>query len=220
MIPRQGTHKKIKFMKKTIILCSFILALFALANDAAAQKTKMIVNDYYLNIPQEYIKIDRVQRAKWISEDDAENGYLEFDIPFMEGVDMSDAEVWGRVQLFPGKNGKMYVGLIVNRCVESVCDGNLLMLEYAAGKWKNVSDLLVPNVENSEIVSILRDSPSYERPIEDDEEFPLALGFDRYAKVIQYMAACTSAGCDGATVAKMFKWNGAKFEAFDYPEGL
>lgn len=206
-------------MRKIIILCSLMLAFFASANNTAAQKTKMIVNDYFLDIPQEYIKIDRVQRVKWMSEDDAKNGFLEFQIPFIEGEEMGDAEVWGQVQLFPGKSGKMFVGLIVNRCLEKVCTGQLLMLEYAAGKWKNVSNSLVPEVKNSEIISILRDASAYERPIKDDEEIPLALGFERYEKAVKYLVDCTSPGCDGAVMAKLFKWDSAKFAAFEYPTG-
>lgn len=182
---------------------------------ATAQK-KMIVNDYFLAIPQEYLKIDRVQRAKWIDEDDAKNGYLKFNVPLSQDEDWGGAEVWGEVQIFSGKAGKTLVAMAVNRCLEAVCMGQLLMLDYAGGKWTNVSETFVPEIDNDEIVRTLKDSPAYERPIAEDEEIPLTIGFARQDKLISYLAACTSPGCDGAVVAKNFKWNGAKFEPFEY----
>jgi len=203
-------------MKKLFILLSLIILSVSIA---AAQK-KLIVNDYFLSIPTEYLKIDRVQRVKWIQEDDAKNGYLAFNVP-LEGdaeEDWGGAEVWGEVQLFSAKNGNTIVGMIVNRCLESVCEGQLLLLEYDDGNWENVSDELVPTIDTDEIVKILKDAPAYERPIIKDEEIPLTLGFQREEKAIQYYAACTSPGCDGAVVAKLFKWNGETFKNFQYQE--
>lgn len=189
--------------------------LGAFSLPATAQK-KMIVNDYFLAIPQEYLKIDRVQRAKSIDENDAQNGYLKFNVPLSTDEDWGGAEVWGEVQIFSGKAGKTLVAMAVNRCLEAVCMGQLLMLDYAGGKWTNVSETFVPEIDNDEIVGILKDSPAYERPIIEDEEIPLTIGFARQDKLISYFAACTSPGCDGAVVAKNFKWNGAKFEPFEY----
>lgn len=190
--------------------------MFGVLSSAATAQKKMIVNDYFLAIPQEYLKIDRVQRAKWIDEDDAKNGYLKFNVPLSQDEDWGGAEVWGEVQIFSGKAGKTLVAMAVNRCLEAVCMGQLLILDYAGGKWTNVSETFVPEIDNDEIVRTLKDSPAYERPIAEDEEIPLTIGFARQDKLISYLAACTSPGCDGAVVAKNFKWNGAKFEPFEY----
>ena len=202
-------------MKKIFTLICLVIAFGAFSLPATAQK-KMIVNDYFLAIPQEYLKIDRVQRAKWIEEDDAQNGHLKFNVPLSTDEDWGGAEVWGEVQIFSGKARKTLVAMAINRCLEAVCMGQLLMLDYAGGKWTNVSETFVPEIDNDEIVGILKDSPAYERPIVADEEIPLTIGFARYDKLISYFAACTSPGCDGAVVAKNFKWNGAKFEPFEY----
>lgn len=202
-------------MKKIFTLTCLMIVFGAFSLPATAQK-KMIVNDYFLAIPQEYLKIDRVQRAKWIDEDDAKNGYLKFNVPLSQDEDWGGAEVWGEVQIFSGKAGKTLVAMAVNRCLEAVCMGQLLMLDYAGGKWTNVSETFVPEIDNDEIVRTLKDSPAYERPIAEDEEIPLTIGFARQDKLISYLAACTSPGCDGAVVAKNFKWNGAKFEPFEY----
>lgn len=202
-------------MKKIFTLTCLMIALGAFSVVAKAQK-KMTVNDYFLAIPQEYLKIDRVQRAKWIDENDAQNGYLKFNVPLSKDEDWGGAEVWGEVQIFSGKTGKTLVAMAVNRCLEAVCMGQLLMLDCAGGTWTNVSETFVPEIDNVEIAGILKESPAYERPIIDDEEIPLTIGFARQDKLISYLAACTSPGCDGAVVAKNFKWNGAKFEEFEY----
>ena len=193
-----------------------LMTAFGVFSIAVTAQKKMTVNDYFLAIPQEYLKADRVQRAKWIDEDDAKNGYLKFNVPLSADEDWGGAEVWGEVQIFSGKAGKTLVAMAINRCLESVCMGQLLMLDYAGGKWTNAGETFVPEIDNDEIVRTLKDSPAYERPITEDEEIPLTIGFARIDKLISYLAACTSPGCDGAVVAKNLKWNGTAFEAFEY----
>lgn len=202
-------------MKKIFTLTCLIIMFGAFSTVATAQK-KMTVKDYFLAIPQEYLKIDRVQRTKIIDENDAEYGYLKFNVPLSADEDWGGAEVWGEVQIFSGKTGKTLVAMAVNRCLEAVCMGQLLMLDYDGGKFTNVSETFVPEIDNDEIQRTLKDSPAYERPIIKDEEIPLAISFSRQDKLISYYAACTSPGCDGAVGAKNFKWNGAKFEPFEY----
>lgn len=205
----------VKIMKKIFTLIYLMIAFGVFPIGAAAQK-KMSVNDYFLAIPQEYLKIDSAQRTKIIDESDAQNGYLKFNVPLSKDEDWGGAEVWGEVQIFSGKAGKTLVAMAVNRCLEAVCMGQLLMLDYAGGEFTNVSETFAPEIDNDEIVGILKESPAYERPIIKDEEIPLAIGFARQDKLISYLAACTSPGCDGAVVAKNFKWNGAKFQPFEY----
>lgn len=202
-------------MKKILFLICITITFSAFSSVATAQK-KMTVNDYFLAIPQEYLKIDRVQRAKWIEEDDATNDYLKFNVPLSADDDWGGAEVWGEVQIFKGKAGKTLIAMAVNRCLESVCLGQLLMLDYAGGKFTDASEIFVPAIDNDDIGRILKDSPAYERPVIEDEEIPLTIGFQRTDKLISYYAACTSPGCDGSVVAKNFKWNGTAFEPFEY----
>lgn len=202
-------------MRKILFLFCLTITFGACSSAAAAQK-KMTVNDYFLAIPQEYFKLDRVQRAKIIDENDAENGYLKFNVPLSKDEDWGGSEVWGEVQIFEGKAGKTLVAMAVNRCLEAVCLGQLLTLDYASGKFTNVSETFVPTIDNDEVGRILKDSPAYDRPIIKDEGIPLTIGFQRMDKLISYFAACTSPGCDGAVVAKNFKWDGTKFSPFEY----
>lgn len=212
-------------MKKIIVLAVITLSVCCVAfgqkTKPAKAKKEMIVNDYFLLIPEKYIKADTKIRVGWIDSDDNANGHLEFTIPFAE-LDVEgdeDANSFGSMQLFKKKKGGVIVALAINMCVEKVCQGQLLFLDYNGGKWDNITEEMAVSVDNEEIIQILNDAPAYEKTLEDGDEVPLAVEFSKFDKIVQFIADCKKT-CDGGVVAKMFKWNGEKFAEFEYPEGL
>ena len=206
-------------MKQILFLTGFILLMSGFV--MAQGKAPKTINEYFLAIPEEYIKSDTRQRAFWIDDDNAKDGYLSFTIPaaqFLEDDDVADAKVFGEAQLFKKDKGGMIVGLTINICAENKCEGQLLLLDYNNGNWKNVTDELAPEIDTDEIYSILKESPAYEKPIEEGDEIPLAIQLNGGDKMISFLADCKTS-FDGGVVAKMFKWNGKSFVAFEYELG-
>ncbi len=212
-------------MKKFIVLVIITISMCALAfgqkaKPASANK-EMIVNDYFLQIPEEYIKADVRKRAGWIDTDNNADGYLDFTIPFSE-LDVEggeDANAFGSMQLFPKKKGGVIVGLALNMCIDKVCQGQLLFLDYNGGKWDNITDTLNVTADNEEIVKLLNNSPAIDKTFGEGEEVPLAMDFYGPEKLVRFLADCKES-IDGGVVAKMYKWNGESFVEFEYPEGL
>lgn len=205
-------------MKRLLILSSFML-MFAMG--AFAQKQgEMTVNQYFLQIPEEYLKADVKQRNMWIEDEDPENDNMGFVIPasqIMEDADDDDATVFGNVQLFKKDAGGVLVGMTINMCVEEVCIGQILFLDYNKGKWTNVTEDYAPMIDNDEVYEVLKDSPALVKPVKKGVEIPLAIYFSGHEKSIQFLAECKKS-IDGGVVAKMFKWNGENFAEFEYEE--
>lgn len=203
-------------MKKLTILTTLI---FLIAGVAAAQNNApKTINEYFLEIPSEYIKSDTRQRALWIDEDNAKQGYLAFTIPAAQILDEDedlDATIFGEAQLFNKDKGGVIVGLTINICAENKCAGQMLLLDYNNGNWKNVTDTLAPEIDTDEVYNILKESPAYGKPIEKDEEIPMAIQLNGEERSIHYLANC-KVSFDGGVIVKMFKWNGKSFVEFEY----
>lgn len=204
-------------MKRLITILVLALSLnFAVFGSS---ESEMTVNDYFLTIPEDYIKADRRKRAGWIDADDQVNGNLTFTVPFADLPDGSegDANMYGHVQLFKKTEGGLLVGLAMNLCAEGKCVGQILLLDYKDGKWEDVTSDFAPIIDNDEIGRILKNGPAWGKPVVEGVEIPLAIQFSGWDKTINYIAGCVK-DCDGGVVAKMFKWNGSIFAEFEYPE--
>jgi hypothetical protein len=203
-------------MKKILVLSIITLAL---SLTAFGQAKKMTVKDYFLAIPNEFMKAEPAKRATWIESESAEDGYLSYNIPIKEITDEDgDGKVWGNFQVFEKKSGGVILGMSTNLCEEGVCLGQLLFLDYKGGKFENVTEDLAPLIDNDEVIKILRETPSFENKerLQDGKEVPLYISFNGMDKVIQYTAGGENG--DGGVVAKMFKWNGETFAEFEYEE--
>jgi hypothetical protein len=204
-------------MKKFLILAIITLSmsLVAFGNNA------MSVKDYFLAIPQEYMKADKEKRTSWITTDSVDDGYLEYTIPAAElGVTKEQGRAYGNVQVFEKKDGGVIVGLTTNMCSDGACQGQVLFLDYKAGKFEDVSSDLAPQPDNDEVIKILREAPAFGKKdsLKDGEQVPLSITFSGTNKLIQFTAGETEKISDSGVVSLMFKWNGETFTEFKYEE--
>ena len=212
-------------MKRLIVLTMIALSMCCVAfgqkTKTASANDKMIVNDYFMQIPEQYIKADSRKRAGWVDTDNKVDGYLAFTIPFAE-LDVEggeDANAFGSLQLFKKDKGGVIVGLAINMCVDKVCEGQLLFLDYNGGKWDNITDEVGVSTDNDEIVNLLNNSPATDNTYAEDDEIPLATGFYGPDKLVKFVAEC-KVSFDGGVVVKQYKWNGERFTAYEDPEGF
>lgn len=199
---------------KHLILFTFIFA--SLAVGASAQKA-MSARDYYLAIPSQYINAGAKKRASWIDHENTTDGNLSFEIPVKEltGED-GDGKAFGTVQVFKKKTG-VVIGVATNMCESGACQGQLLFLDYTAGKWEDVTSDHAPIIDNDEVITILRNAPAFEdkASLKDGKEVAIHYGFGG-DKTLSAIAGGTNG--DGGVVVKTFKWNGTAFAEFEYPE--
>lgn len=204
---------------KKIILLTFCLLIFS--TNSFAQKKEMTVKDYFLAMPTEFINAEPKKRADWIERVNAEDGTLTYNIPLSEltDEDAGDATVYGEIQVFKKKKGGVLLGIANNICAEGKCSGMINFLDYKNGEFTDVSEKYSVTPDNDEILNILREAPAFEEKesLKDDEQVPLAIEFYGGEKIINFIAGCKKS-CDGGIVAKMYKWNGEKFEEFEYVE--
>jgi len=202
-------------MKKLTVLAAIAIT-FSLT--AFGQAKKMTVRDYFFAIPTEHIKADAKKRASWIESESSADGYLSFDIPVKDitGED-GDGKVFGSVQVFKKKTG-VIIGVATNMCEAGSCLGQLLFLDFTAGKWKDVSSDHAPLIDNDEVITILRNAPAFESKstLKDGKEVPIHYSFSGGDKVLNAIAGGTNG--DGGVVVKTFKWNGSVFNEYEYPE--
>ncbi|HMT07299.1 MAG TPA: hypothetical protein PKA82_04790 [Pyrinomonadaceae bacterium] len=198
-------------------LTLFTLIFATLAISASAQKA-MSVRDYYLAIPSQYINADAKKRASWIESEYAAEGNLSFNIPVKEltGED-GDGKAFGYVQVFKKKIG-VVIGVATNMCEGGTCQGQLLFLDYNAGRWEDVTSDHAPILDNDEVRQILKKAPAFENKdsLADGSEVPIHYNFGGNDKVMQAIAGGTNG--DGGVVVKTFKWNGVAFVDFEYTE--
>jgi hypothetical protein len=208
-------------MKKITLFAMLVLtmSLAVFGQTKSAPKKEMTVKEYFLAIPNDFMKADAKKRTAWIENESTEDGYLAFNIPVKEitGED-GEGKVWGNVQVFKKKAGGVVIGMSTNLCEEGVCMGQLLFLDYNNGKWEDVSGDLAPQPDNDEVIKILRAAPAFEdkKMLKDGKEVPLYISFGGTDKTIQFSAGGKDG--DGGVVAKMFKWNGTTFVEFEYQE--
>ncbi len=212
-------------MKKLLLLAIFALSVSAFGQTKTPAKTasaskEMTVKEYFLAIPTEYLQADAKKRADWIEIDEHSIGYLSFTMPADEipgGEDLKEeGVVYGNVQVFKKTKGGAVIGFSVNMCAESKCVGQMLLLDYADGKWEDLTSDLSPMVDNDEVIKTLKSAPAYKdkKGLKDGVEIPLAIQFGGNRKTIDFLAGCVG-GCDGGVVVKMFKWNGSVFTEFE-----
>lgn len=204
-------------MKKLLVLAIITLSMSLVAFGQKA----MSVKDYYLAIPEEFMKADAEKRTAWITTDSVDDGYLEYTIPASElGVNEDEGRAFGNVQVFEKPDGGVIVGLTTNMCSEGVCQGQVLFLDYKAGKFEDISSDLAPQPDNDEVIKILREAPAFEKKdsLKDGEQVPLSITFNGTNKLIQFTAGETEKISDSGVVALTFKWNGETFVEFKYEE--
>jgi hypothetical protein len=188
-------------------------------NMAAFGQKKMTVKDYFLAIPNEFMKAEPSKRAGWITSEFAEDGYLSFDIPIKEITgEEGEGKVWGSVLVFEKKDGSKIVGMATNLCEDGVCQGQLLFLSYGGGKFADVSEDYILQPDNDEVIKTLREAPAFENKdsLKDGEQVPLYINFGGSDKTVLFAAGGKNG--DGGVAAKTFKWNGEAFVEFEYSE--
>lgn len=196
----------------------FICVLLLASAGFAQTGKKMTVRDYLLAIPTEYIKAAPGKRAAWIESESTEDGWLAYDIPLAELTDATgDGRVFGTLQVFEKSAGGVVVGMANNLCADGECLGMLRFLDYSGGQWNDVTEELMPSIDNDLVIEVLKTAPAYKKPLKDGEQVPLAIEFNGTHKAIHYLAGCAKT-CDGGVVAAQYKWNGEGFAAFDYEE--
>ena len=199
-----------------------VLAIIALSMSFAAFGQKaMSVKDYYLAIPEEYMKADKEKRTAWITTDSVDDGYLEYTIPAADlGVSEDEGRSYGNVQVFEKNGGGVIVGMTTNMCSEGACWGQILLLDYNDGKFEDISADFAPQPDNDEVIKILLDAPAFEKKdsLKEGEQVPLSITFNGTDKLIQFTAGETEKISDSGVVALMFKWNGEAFVEFKYEE--
>ena len=208
-------------MKTLFYSIIFMLALSSLA--FGQTKKEMSAKEYFLAIPSDYIKAEAKDRADWIKSEENRIGYLSFTMPadeFPGGKELEEEGVaYGNVQVFKKTGGGAVIGMAVNLCAESKCVGQMLLLDYTAGKWEDVTSDLSPIIDNDEVVKTLKNAPAFDNKesLKEGVEVPLAIEFNGNDKVINYLAGCVG-GCDGAVAVKIFKWNGSIFKELEETE--
>jgi hypothetical protein len=195
------------------IIAILSLGVFTFGNTNA----EMTVKDYFLAIPNEFIKAPAAKRTAWIEQDSSDIGYLAYTIPVKELTgEEGEGSVWGALQIFEKTGGGVMIGMVNNLCADGECMGLMRFLDYKAGKFTDVSEdyLIIP--DNDEVIKILREAPAFENKdsLKDGEQVPLALQFNGNQKSVQFIAGCKK-DCDGGVVAKQFKWNGEAFIEFE-----
>ncbi len=212
-------------MKKILLLTIIALSVSAFAQTktpvkSASVSKEMTVKEYFLAIPEEFIKAEPKKRVSWIDSESTEDGYLSYEIPIVEVTGNKDdkAKVFGNLQIFKKKKGGIVIGMTTNMCEEGNCVGQIFLLNYSSGKWSDVTGDLAPIIDNDEVIAILKKAPAWEKPLKDSVEVPLSLGFVGTDKLINYIAGGVNG--DGGVVVKMFKWNGETFTEFEYEESL
>jgi hypothetical protein len=205
-------------MKRTILCIA--LTILSLAAVAAAQTKPRTVKDFYLQIPAEFFPSDAAKRARWIDITDEEGRFLSLEIPVKDITGEEggpNSSVFGEIKLFKRKNGATLLGQSITLCDAGVCQSQARLLEYNNGKWKDVSEELLPKVSNEDAIKALRDSVSYDKPLKDGEEIPLVINFTQ-GDNITYGAAIKP---DGRTLSgiKTFAWDGEQFNVVTYEEG-
>ena len=211
-----------KILSMAILGLAFSFSAFALPAELV-KKNEMSVKEYFLAIPSEYLKADAETRTGWIQAEENSIGFLSFSMPADElpgGADLKEeGVVYGNVQVFDKTAGGAIIGFAVNMCAESKCVGQMLLLNYNDGKWEDLTSDLSPMIDNDEVVKTLKNAPAYENKgeLKEGVEVPLSIEFNGNDKLISYLAGCVG-GCDGAVVAKSFKWNGEIFEEYQEPE--
>ncbi len=207
-------------MKKVILLAIFtlIIGFTAFGQAKSVAPKEMTVKEYFLAIPSDYLRADAKKRAAWIDSESAGDGFLSYEVPIFEVTGDKDdkGKVFGNVQVFKKKKGGAVIGMTTNLCEEGICIGQILLLDFNAGKWSDVTSDLAPIVDNDEVIAILKKAPAYDKPLKDSVEVPLAIGFNGTNKLIEFTAGGNNG--DGGVVAKMFKWNGEIFTEFEHQE--
>jgi hypothetical protein len=202
-------------MKKVLLLAVIALAM----NIVAFGQSSMTVKDYFLKIPNEFLKADAAKRTAWIEAEATEEGYLSFNIPVKEitGED-GEGKVFGSFQVFEKSDNGILLGMATNLCEEGVCQGQILFLDYKAGKFTDVSEEYILQPDNDEVIKTLREAPAFENKdsLKDGEQVPLYINFGSTDKTVQFSAGGNNG--DGGVVAKMFKWNGEAFVEFEFEE--
>jgi hypothetical protein len=188
-------------MKKVIILLVLICAFTTTA--FAQPKT---VTDYYLALPGDIYGIDNYGepikgkkelekfRRSLISIEDVENDYLK-----LQGI----WEGWAEIVLFRKTDGNVIVALAEAGCGPA-CSGYVRFYSYQAGKWTDITDDTLPNVEEAELEKLF-----------SRNKLPLDEGIYSYyllprgGKTIKM--ACNECSDEEHFTLLEFEWNGAKF---------
>lgn len=125
------------------------LTISALALSATGQK-KMNVLDYYLLLPQKYLRYaggDSAQiRNAALYVNDVENGYLQARQP--------DGEFYSAVALFKRPDGSDLVAVENRECARG-CNEEFYFLTYENGQWTDVTARMLPVLNNEGVRSKL-----------------------------------------------------------------
>ncbi len=208
-------------MKKTFILLT--LLVLSLSANAFAQKNPKKAVDFFAALPAEYMTGTRAERlgtksdGGYLFTQSAKADFINFalfeeDVPaFVKGSAAVPVSM-GQLKLFRAKE-RTIIGLSFqvsdktekNPTTDTVIWHSFL-LEYKAGKWSNVTSLLMPKVSVDEAYKVLT------------EDFKMNVKRENVRVEVQFNAdkdlllfVAKSKGSDAVTTLKLFKWDGSSF---------
>ncbi len=170
-------------------------ARFAVAEPQTAR-------DFFLNLPSEYVKVDRATREKMLSGKAAEPDHVSFTV-LVEGT-----EDWGEVKLFKRADGVRVVAMVINGCIDGECAGQLLFLAYENGKYRDISGEIAPELDFPEIVKDLKSQPGFENLAATADSVLLTATFQ--GDGVTFFAGQKKAAEPGTPI-RGYRWTGTGF---------
>lgn len=197
--------------------------MLAQARSKTTSPKSLGIRQYFLDLPNEYLPLDRSTRIKAIDSfrSDFDRNYLEFTLPLSyipKELHPNLSRRIGEVSLFKRKNGDAIVALNMVLCNKSrACSGEVTLLEKKQGNWKNITKSLLPTIDDIEATSLVRNSASAVKLAQGQKVgFYYGLGGNKKISILHN--TCLSDDCMSISALKTFEWNGTKFVVYNSPE--
>lgn len=112
-----------------------------------AQSKPMTILDYYLALPQKYLKhvggISAPARNASLFVSDVENGYLQARQP--------NGEIYSSLALFKRPDGSDLIAVENRDCENGGCTEEFYLLTYRNGEWVDVTNKMLPAISDEEV---------------------------------------------------------------------
>jgi hypothetical protein len=197
--------------------------MLAQARSNTTSSKSLGIRQYFLDLPNEYLPLDRSTRINAIDSvrSDLKRNYLEFTLPLSyipKELHSNLSRRVGEMTLFKRKNGGVILALNTLLCNKSrACSSEVTFLEKKQGNWKNITKSLLPTIDDRELTTIITNSASAPKlPQGQKVGFYYGFGGDKKIDILQN--TCLSDDCMSVSALKTFEWNGSKFVVYNYPE--
>jgi hypothetical protein len=131
------------------LVCLIVLMVTALAS-STPQPKPMTILDYYLALPQKYLKFaggdSATERSAALYIKDVETGYLQARQP--------NGEFYSAVALFKRSDGSDLVA-VENRECAAGCNEEFYLLSYESGQWNDVTAKTLPAMKQEDLRATL-----------------------------------------------------------------